>query len=115
MKNLRTYLPIISIFGLALLIRIIYNLTVARHYIPEYDAELYNTLAKNLVTDHCFCYVPYHPITNRAPLWPFIMSVIYLSQGLRISMRAFFSAFSVQRPVCLCTSLQKIYLVNALL
>jgi hypothetical protein len=58
MKNVRTYLPIISIFGLAVLIRIGYNLTVARHYIPEFDAELYNNLAKHLVTDHCFCYAP---------------------------------------------------------
>src|SRR2546423_38360 len=40
MKNLRTYLPIISIFGLALLIRIGYNLTVARLYI--YDGWLYS-------------------------------------------------------------------------
>ena len=92
MNNLRTYLPIISIFGLALLIRIIYNLTVARHYIPEYDADLYNNLAKHLVTDHCFCYVPHHPITNRAPLWPFIMSMIYFITGpINFYARLFFS------------------------
>jgi 4-amino-4-deoxy-L-arabinose transferase-like glycosyltransferase len=81
MKNLRTYLPIISIFGFALLIRIVYNLTVARNYIPEFDGYLYNNLAEHLVTDHCFCYFPHHPITSRAPLWPFIMSVIYFITG----------------------------------
>jgi 4-amino-4-deoxy-L-arabinose transferase-like glycosyltransferase len=81
MKNLRTYLPIISIFGLALLVRIIYNLTVARHYIPEIDAVLYHTLAKNLVTYHCFCYIPHRLTTSRSPLWPFIMSVIYFITG----------------------------------
>ena len=81
MKNLRTYLPIISIFGFALLIRIVYNLTVARNYIPEFDGYLYNNLAEHLVTDHCFCFVPHNPITGRAPLWPFIMSVIYFITG----------------------------------
>src|SRR5207248_6179390 len=92
MKNLRTYLPIISIFGLALLIRIGYNLTVARHYIPEFDAGLYNSLAQHLVTDHCFCYAPHGPVTNRAPLWPFIMSVIYFITGPKnFYARLFFS------------------------
>src|SRR2546421_12491569 len=92
MKNVRTYLPIISIFGLALLIRIGYNLTVARHYIPEFDAELYNNLAKHLVTDHCFCYAPNGHVTNRAPLWPFIMSVIYFITGPKnFYARLFFS------------------------
>lgn len=81
MKNVRTYLPILSIFWLALLVRIIYNLTVARNYIPTIDASLYQTLAKSLVADHCFCLHPHSPTTNRAPFWPFMMSVIYFITG----------------------------------
>lgn len=78
MKRLHTSLPVISIFVLALLIRLLYNLTVARHYFAKYDAALYNHIAYNIVYHHCFCFYPNQPALSRPPLWPFILSIFYL-------------------------------------
>ncbi len=81
MKHLKTYLPVISVFCLALLVRIIYTVTVASGYIPIFDAALYNTLARNLVDRHCYCLYSYHPTVSRPPGWPFIMAIIYFFAG----------------------------------
>ncbi len=81
MKRLRVYLPALSIFCLALLVRIIYNSTVARGYIPRYDAGYYNGLGQHLIDEHCFCVEAYKPTTGRAPFWPFIIAAIYTITG----------------------------------
>lgn len=80
-KHSFKYIPVLSIFCIALLVRIIYNATVAHGYIPEFDANYYNTIALNLNSEHCFCLIPYVQETGRAPLWPFIMAIIYAVTG----------------------------------
>ncbi len=42
MSGIKKYMPVAAVFLFALLVRIIYNITVARGYIPEYDAHQYN-------------------------------------------------------------------------
>ena len=81
MKRLKEYSPVIIIFCFALLIRIIYNVTVARDYTPIFDAALYNNIARNIVDEHCFCIYSYHPTVSRPPLWPFIIAIIYFFVG----------------------------------
>src|SRR4051794_6462430 len=81
MRRLRIYAPIIAIFCLALLVRLAYNITVARGYFPAYDARYYDTIAKNLLGEHCFCLVGHTPTTDRAPLWSFIIAIIYAVTG----------------------------------
>ena len=78
MKRLRISLPVISVFALALLIRLLYNLTVASQYYTKYDAALYNRIAYNIVYHHCYCLYLNQPALNRPPLWPFILSIFYL-------------------------------------
>jgi 4-amino-4-deoxy-L-arabinose transferase-like glycosyltransferase len=78
LKRLRACLPIISVFILAMLIRLLYNLTVARRYFAQYDAAVYNHIAYNIAYHHCFCLYPSQPALSRPPLWPFILSVFYL-------------------------------------
>src|SRR5260370_8653917 len=77
MKRFQKYVPLMSIFFLALLVRLIYNLTSARNYIAKNDASLYNYIAYNIVYQHCFCIYPNHPALGRPPLWPFILSIFY--------------------------------------
>lgn len=82
MKRLKTYIPALSIFCLALLIRVIYNLTVAKNYVPVFDAAVYNNLAEELLKWHCYCLFDSHqPTTFRPPLWPFILATIYTITG----------------------------------
>ena len=78
MKRFQKYFPPVSIFFLALLIRLIYNLTTAHNYIAKYDAAWYNHIAYNIVYLHCFCQYPNHPSISRPPLWPFMLSIFYL-------------------------------------
>jgi 4-amino-4-deoxy-L-arabinose transferase-like glycosyltransferase len=95
MKRLQPYIPAIAIFCLALLVRLVYNLTVARGYVPAFDARYYDTIAKNLLTEHCFCLVSHVPTTDRAPLWPFIIAGIYSITGPKnFYARLFFSLIS---------------------
>jgi hypothetical protein len=77
MKRLQKYLPLISIFFLALFIRLLYNLTVARDYFAKYDAAWYNHIAYYIANYHCFCQYPNHPSISRPPLWPYILSISY--------------------------------------
>src|SRR5438132_14323576 len=77
MKSLRGFLPAAGVFGLALLIRIIYNVTVGKHYLVEYDAHYYYDLAVGMIKYHCYCSVANTPSITRAPLWPYIMYSIF--------------------------------------
>lgn len=75
------YLPVIAVFFLALLVRIVYNETAVRGYVPLYDANIYNLIARNLVEKHCYCIYPNISTVSRAPLWPFIIAIIYFFAG----------------------------------
>jgi 4-amino-4-deoxy-L-arabinose transferase-like glycosyltransferase len=81
MKMLKAYIPIISVFFLALLVRIVYNVTVAADYQPLFDAALYDTIARHIVNDHCYCLDPLYSTVSRPPLWPFIIAIIYFFAG----------------------------------
>jgi 4-amino-4-deoxy-L-arabinose transferase-like glycosyltransferase len=81
MQRIRPHLPAAGVFFLALLVRIIYNATVAHGYIPEYDAALYNAIALNLINEHCFCLAPHVPTVSRAPFWPWLIAGIYTLTG----------------------------------
>ena len=74
-------LPLIAVFFLALFVRILYNETAVRGYVPIYDAGIYNLIAHNLVVGHCYCIYPNHSTVSRAPLWPFIIAIIYFFAG----------------------------------
>lgn len=81
MKRLKPILPALCVFCLALLVRIIYNLTVARDYFPKYDSGQYQAIAFNLLDEHCFCLHPFVPIVDRAPLWPWLIAEVALIFG----------------------------------
>lgn len=81
MKRLKPFLPALCIFSLAILVRLIYNLTVARNYYPLYDSVQYQTIAFNILDEHCFCLHPYITTAYRAPLWPWLIAGISLLVG----------------------------------
>src|ERR1700730_10056133 len=81
MKRLRSWLPAIVIFCLALFVRVLYNNTVAQHYYPLHDSLFYQTIGLNVIREHCFCLHPYISTVYRAPLWPFIMAGLSLIFG----------------------------------
>ena len=81
MKRAKPLLPAIGIFCLALLVRVIYNNTVAHNYYPLHDSLFYQTIGLNIVKEHCFCLHPYISTVYRAPLWPFIIGAISIVFG----------------------------------
>src|SRR5258708_7757321 len=81
MKNIKEHLPLIIVFFLALLVRIVYNETAVYGYVPIYDASIYNSIAINLLEKHCYCIYVSHSTVSRAPLWPFIIAIIYFFFG----------------------------------
>ncbi|GCF07011.1 ArnT family glycosyltransferase [Dictyobacter arantiisoli] len=81
MRSIKQPIPAISVFCLALLVRVFYNLTVADSYTPTFDAGVYNILANNLIHIHCYCRALHHSTTFRPPLWPFILATIYFFAG----------------------------------
>jgi 4-amino-4-deoxy-L-arabinose transferase-like glycosyltransferase len=81
MKRLQILRLPMAVFVLALLVRILYNISVARDYTPVFDAALYNTLARNLVDHGCYCLYNFHQSVSRPPLWPFVMALIYSLAG----------------------------------
>jgi 4-amino-4-deoxy-L-arabinose transferase-like glycosyltransferase len=80
MKRIEPFLPALGIFCLALLVAVVYNLTVARHYVPLHDSLTYQTIAFNLLDKHCFCWTQGVTI-SRAPLWPFLIAGFSLVVG----------------------------------
>lgn len=81
MQRIKPFLPAIGIFCLALLMRVIYNLTVAHDYFPLYDSGQYQTIGFNLIDEHCFCLHPYITTLYRPPLWPFLIAGLSLIFG----------------------------------
>ncbi len=66
---------------MALLVRVIYNDTVAHSYYPLHDSLAYQTIGLNILKEHCFCWQPNIPTVYRPPLWPAIIAVISLIMG----------------------------------
>jgi hypothetical protein len=66
-----------SVFLLALIVRVVLNLTVARSYTPTADAAYYILIAQGLLHSGCFCAYPPASTISRPPLWPMTIAVIY--------------------------------------
>jgi 4-amino-4-deoxy-L-arabinose transferase-like glycosyltransferase len=81
MKRIKPLLPAFGIFCLALLMRVIYNNTVAHSYYPLHDSAFYQSIGFNLLKEHCFCLGPYISTVDRAPLWPFTIAGISIVFG----------------------------------
>src|SRR5690348_4644904 len=84
MKRIKPVLPAIAIFCLALLVRVVYNLTVARYYYPLHDSLGYQIMAFNMLDNHCFCLSPHNTVVStvtRVPLWPMAISAASLIGG----------------------------------
>ncbi len=81
MKRLRSTLIALAIFCFALLIRIIYNITIAQGYVPQYDARSYESIALHLLKDQCYCIANSIPTVGRAPAWPTVIAIIYYMMG----------------------------------
>ena len=64
-------------FLLALAVRVLYNLTAGLGYVALFDAAQYERIGIHLVTEHCFCDVPFAPTVGRPPLWPAIIGLVY--------------------------------------
>jgi len=81
MNRIKPLLPAIGIFCLALLVRVIYNNTVAHDYFPLHDSLYYQDAGFHLLNEHCFCVNPHIPTVQRAPLWPFMIAGISIIFG----------------------------------
>lgn len=81
MKRIKPILPAISIFCIALLVRIVYNLTVAYGYYPTEDSFGYQMRAFTMLDEHCYCAAPHVVTVIRAPFWPFIIAALSLIAG----------------------------------
>jgi 4-amino-4-deoxy-L-arabinose transferase-like glycosyltransferase len=79
MKRFQQYIPLLSVFLLALLIRLVYNLAVAGQYFAQDDAAWYNHIAYDIVYQHCFCQYlnQSYPSISRPSLWPYMLSIFY--------------------------------------
>ena len=81
MQRMKSSLPALGVFCLALLVRVVYNFTVAQHYSPLYDSFAYQSIGFNLIDEHCFCLHPFITTLYRPPLWPFLIAGISLLFG----------------------------------
>ena len=71
-----------GIFALALALRVSYNLTVARDYVPRHDAAAYINLAQHVLKWGCYClYTPTQPTTYRPPVFPLFLALVSLVSG----------------------------------
>lgn len=81
MQRIQPFLPTILLFFLALLVRVIYNFTVARAYFPLHDSSAYQAIGFNVIDEHCFCLHPLITTVYRPPLWPWLIAGISLIFG----------------------------------
>lgn len=66
------------------MVRVLYVLIVGAGYRPNFDAGVYDGLARSLVTQHCYCF-PDHLVTAfRPPLWPILIAAIYAVVGIDV-------------------------------
>ncbi len=75
-------LGLAAIFALALAVRVFYNLTIARNYVPLHDAAVYDAIARHLLSEGCFCASPHIPTTYRPPLFPLFLALVYQVGGV---------------------------------
>lgn len=75
------HLALALIFALAVALRLAYNLTIARAYVPLHDAADYNNMALHLLNEGCLCISPNVPTTVRPPLFPLFMASVYALSG----------------------------------
>lgn len=80
-KTLKAYAFPIIVFVLSTLVRFVYNITIAHSYQPTFDGALYDIIARNIVSHHCFCLYSNYQAVSRPPFWPFVMSAIYYFFG----------------------------------
>lgn len=81
MSRVRSWLPAALVFCAALCIRILYNVTVARAYVPAYDSAQYQLIGWHLIDEHCFCLHPLITTAYRPPLWPWLIAALSLLVG----------------------------------
>jgi 4-amino-4-deoxy-L-arabinose transferase-like glycosyltransferase len=80
-EKLRLAFPLLLIFTIAVLVRVLYNLTAGQGYVALYDAAQYQRIAQHLITEHCYCDLPNNSTVERAPLWPLLIAMINLLTG----------------------------------
>ncbi|HEV8190986.1 MAG TPA: glycosyltransferase family 39 protein [Ktedonobacterales bacterium] len=82
-RVLRDHRALAGIFLFALTLRVAYNLTVARRYVPLHDAAQYVQLARNLLQFGCYCFNgPGYPTTVRPPVYPLFLAGIFAPFGI---------------------------------
>lgn len=81
MSRVRPWLPAALVAGVALGVRVLYNVTVARTYVPAYDSAQYQLIGWHLIDDHCFCLHPLITTAYRPPLWPWLIAALSLLTG----------------------------------
>jgi 4-amino-4-deoxy-L-arabinose transferase-like glycosyltransferase len=79
--RVRPFLPVALVAGVALCVRILYNMTVAQAYVPAYDSAQYQQIGLHLIDEHCFCLHPFITTAYRPPLWPMLIAAISLLVG----------------------------------
>jgi 4-amino-4-deoxy-L-arabinose transferase-like glycosyltransferase len=79
MKLLRSLFTVhvLSVFALALIVRYLYNTRAARDYFPLHDSLTYQSIAYNMLKNHCYCLLPHLQTVDRAPLWPALIALVY--------------------------------------
>lgn len=81
MQHIKSFLPALLLFCLALFLRVLYNITVGGAYYPLYDSLAYQSIGFNVIDKHCFCLHPYITTVYRPPLWPWLIAGISLIFG----------------------------------
>lgn len=81
MQQIKPFVPATLLFGLALLVRVLYNLSVARAYYPMYDSLAYQSIGFHVIDEHCFCLHPSITTLYRPPLWPWLIAGLSLIFG----------------------------------
>ncbi|WP_165423317.1 ArnT family glycosyltransferase [Ktedonosporobacter rubrisoli] len=73
--------PAVGIFVFAFVVRAAYNVLGAKDYYPLHDSATYQSIAFNILHEHCYCLHSQLPTVDRAPLWPAIIAAIYGALG----------------------------------
>lgn len=82
LQSLFTF-PVLSIYALAVVVRVLYNKTAAGPYTPLHDSLTYQSIAYNILHNHCYCLLDnsHLPTVDRAPLWPAMIAFFYAVSG----------------------------------
>jgi 4-amino-4-deoxy-L-arabinose transferase-like glycosyltransferase len=103
---LRTHAQFLVVFAGALAIRVTYNLTIARHYVPVSDAHEYVLLGQHLLAGKCYClWGDAHPTTYRSPGFPLFLAAVFAVAGPTNTLAARLALSVVGAGTCVLTSL----------